>query len=296
VKDKRLLGIDIGGTNIKYGLYDDAGRSLDEGGMLDTVRDDLEILLEKIYGIVEKYDMLDGLGISVPGGVDKESGIVFEGGAIRSLDRVDLRGILAKRYDFPVAIENDANCATLAEKWLGNGKNSETFVCMTIGTGVGGGMIIGGKLHVGHRDFAGEFGYMRVHASDKNKLSLHEASTEMLLNSVKDVGFSLTGKEFFEKLDSGEKIIEEIYADWIDRLAEGIFNIAVVIDPEKILIGGGISSQQRIYADIRASIARLIEVSAYYIAKIEIMPCHFHNDAGKIGAIYKLLSEGVVCE
>jgi len=200
-----------------------------------------------------------------------------------------LRGILAKKYDFPVAIENDANCATLAEKWLGNGKDAETFVCMTIGTGIGGGMMIGGRLHTGHRNFAGEFGYLRIPTKDESKLSYSETSTEMLLNSVRDMGLSLTGREFFERLNSGDKLIEEVYQDWIDRLAEGIFAIAVVIDPEKILIGGGISSQQRIYADIRASVDRLIAETAYF-HDIEVMPCYFHNDAGKIGAVYKLLS------
>ena len=293
MKNKRLLGIDLGGMNVKYGLYDGEGNPLDEGGVVDTGRYDLDALLDKFDEIVRKYDNLDGLGMSVPGCIDKKTGILYEGGAIRILDKVDLRGILARKYDFPVTMENDANCATLAEKWLGNGKDSDTFLCMTIGTGIGGGLFLDGKLYTGHRNFAGEYGFMRIPARDDYNLSFSETSTWMLLAHIKEKGFSLTGKEFFERLDSGEEVLEDIYWDWIDRLTMGIFNLAVVIDPEKILIGGGISAQPRIYTDIRASMEKLIDV-AFYFSTVEIMPCHFRNDAGKIGAIYKLITQGVL--
>ena len=286
---KRFLGLDLGGTNVKYGLYDNTGRSLDNGGMIDTVCNNLNILLQDIDNIVQKYDNLDGLGVSVSGGIDKKTGILFEGGAIKSLDGVDLRRILANKYDFPVAMENDANCATLAEKWLGNGKDLETFVCITVGTGIGGGMVIGGKLHTGYRNYAGEFGYMRIPASAEEKVLFGCTSTYLLLQCAKDKGFSLTGKEFFTKLSEGEEIITKIYEDWISDLAVGIYNIAVIIDPEKILIGGGISAQKRIYDDIRIKIEELIKVSEY-LCDIEVMPCYFQNDAGKIGAIYQLLN------
>jgi len=286
------LGIDIGGTNIKYGLYDKKGNTLDAGGSKDTVRDDLDVLLNSIDEVVQKYDQIDGIGISVPGGIDKQTGIIFEGGAIRSLDRVDLRSILIKKYGFPVTIENDANCATLAEKWLGNGKDCETFVCVTVGTGIGGGMMIGGRLHDGHKNWAGEFGYIRIPAKDSKKVSLSETSTWMLMEHLKEMGYTLTGKEFFDRLDD-DTALYDVYLDWIDRLAEGIFNIHVIIDPQRILIGGGISAQTRIYTDIKASLAKIIKIS-YYLKDIEIMPCYFHNDAGKVGAIYKLINQGVI--
>lgn len=290
----RLLGIDLGGTHVKYGLYDNTGRSLDEGRKIDTICHDLELLLQSLDTIVFEYDNLDGLGISVPGGIDKETGVLFEGGALKCLDDVDFLGILQKRYSFPVAMENDANCATLAEMWLGNGKDAKNFVCLTVGTGIGGGMVIDGKLYTGHRNYAGEFGYMRLPASRKRKVLLGCTSTGQLLMYAKEEGFNLTGKEFFKKLDKTEPLMQ-IYKDWVNDLALGIYNIAVVVDPEKILIGGGISAAQRIYADIREKVDEFIKISEY-LCDIQVMPCFFQNDAGKIGAIYHLLHGGAFNE
>lgn len=150
----RYLGIDVGGTEIKYGIFDENGNEfIEESGSAKSVRDDLDKIIDILSRMIKSAKEIDGVGISIPGGVDNENGVIIEGGAIPVLAGVDLIGILNEKTGFNVAIENDANCVVLAEKWIGNGKDCSSFVCMTIGTGIGGGMFINNKIHVGKNFF-----------------------------------------------------------------------------------------------------------------------------------------------
>ncbi|MCL2828618.1 MAG: ROK family protein [Oscillospiraceae bacterium] len=284
---KRYLGIDIGGTHVKYGVYSETGESLSAGGELPSVRDDFDKILSILTEIISEFPDIDGIGLSVPGGVDKHTGIISAGGACVALDQKDLRGILRERFQRPVSIENDANCAILAELWLGNGRDCETFICVTIGTGIGGGLVIDGKLHAGSHSFAGEFGCMIMDTAADGYVTLSDTgATSILLAQIKERTASgiTTGKALFEALDQAE--VKAVYDNWVRELAKGIYNVAVGIDPDKILIGGGISAQPRLIADINTVLADMKQYDFQWTAA----PCLFGNDAGKIGAIYKLIT------
>ena len=277
----RYLGIDIGGTQIKYGVYNEKGENFDNG-IVDSVRDDLSKIIEILKNIIDLYPDIDGIGLSIPGAVDTKKEIIIEGGACKVLKNIKLSKILQEYAHVPVAMENDANCATLAENWLGNGKNCQNFICITLGTGVGGGIIINNSLYSGSHFNAGEFGYMK---NDINEILSTFGSTESLVKKVQTINSNINnGKMTFEMLEQDKKVYD-VYKKWIKNLSRYIYNIGTCFDPDKILIGGGISAQKRVIEDIQKEI---IEMEDYPIGW-NITNCLFNNHSGKIGAVYYLI-------
>lgn len=283
---KKYLGIDIGGTSIKYGLYNGDGQSLNKDGEVPSVRDDFDKILSILTEIVNKFPDVDGIGVSVPGGVDKRTRVMFDGGACVALTGKDLRSVMQEKFKIPVEIENDANCAALAELWKGNGRGCENFVCITVGTGIGGGIVIDGKLYAGANSFAGEFGYMMMNLHGE-RMDLHgTASTSMTIQKLSEqTGLDIKdGRTFFASMDKPE--VKEAYDNWVRELAIGIHNIALGLDPEKVLLGGGVSAQPGFIEDLNKALNEL----KIYDFKWFVEQCYFKNDAGKVGAVYKLIS------
>lgn len=289
----RYLGIDIGGTEIKYGIFDENGNEfIEESGSAKSVRDDLDKIIDILSRIIKSAKEIDGVGISIPGGVDNENGVIIEGGAIPVLAGVDLIGILNEKTGFNVAIENDANCVVLAEKWIGNGKDCSSFVCMTIGTGIGGGMFINNKIHVGKNFFAGEFGYIIIEEfEDYNNIPTlsFSSATEPLLKQValaKEMKFKdINGLKVFEMIENGDEVVIEAYRKWLRKLCIGINNVGFSIDPEKFLIGGGVSGASRLIPDIKEELRKINP----YTESWKIETCKHFNSSGKIGAVYNYL-------
>ena len=289
----RYLGIDVGGTEIKYWFFDENGNEfIEESGSLKSVRDDLDKIIDILSRIIKSAKEIDGVGISIPGGVDNENGVIIEGGAIPVLAGVDLIGILNEKTGFNVAIENDANCVVLAEKWIGNGKDCSSFVCMTIGTGIGGGMFINNKIHVGKNFFAGEFGYIIIEEfEDYNNIPTlsFSSATEPLLKQValaKEMKFKdINGLKVFEMIENGDEVVIEAYRKWLRKLCIGINNVGFSIDPEKFLIGGGVSGAPRLIPDIKEELRKIKP----YTESWKIETCKHFNSSGKIGAVYNYL-------
>ena len=282
---KRYLGIDVGGTSVKHSLYDEGGRELSPAQSTPSVRDDSDRMINILSDIITSYGAIDGVGLSMCGGINKDTDVIIEGGAISSLNGVDLLSILRGRHPLPIQMENDANSAALAEYWLGNGKDVDCFVLLTIGTGVGGSIVINGKLHRGRHNYAGEFGHAFLHNDPLQTFGI--ASTGSLIDRANEAGLNIqSGKEFFAQLDNAD--VKAFYDQWIDDLALGIFNIAACLDPGKVLLGGGIMGHSFVFGDINKRLEELVELSGYKFAVVA-EPCKFGNDAGKIGAIYKLI-------
>lgn len=154
------IGFDIGGTAIKYGIMNEQGDLL-EKDKLATVDDFATIctnLIEMISEKKETYD-LKGIGISAPGIIRKD-GYMITAGALRSLYGQNLKTELKKIVNLPVYVENDANSVAIAEKWLGHAQAMKNYLCIVIGTGIGGGIVIENKIYRGTHGMAGEFGWM----------------------------------------------------------------------------------------------------------------------------------------
>ena len=282
---KQILAIDAGGSSLKYGLYNEHGNELTTGGYKQIIRNDTTQVLNTFKEIIETHQNINGIALSIPGIFEKDTDIIIEGGSIEALlELKDLRNMLEEQYKVPVSLENDANCAALAEQWLGNGKGCDNFVCMTVGTGIGGGIIINGKLYKGSHGRSGEFHWLLQSPNTSDLFGI--VATESLASQA-NTATSLTinnGIDFFNNIDHPQ--IKPIYNTWIKNISWGIYNIAYIIDPDKLLIGGGISAQQRIYQDITERIAHI----APHTYKWKVEPCFFNNNAGKIGAVYKLIT------
>ncbi len=289
----RYLGIDIGGTEIKHGVYDELGHSLiNAPEPIKSVRDDFDLIINIIEKIVAKYSDLDAIGLSIPGGVNTKKGLVIEGGAIPTLSNKYIGKIIEEKTGIRTVIENDANCAILAEHWNGNGVGIENLVCITIGSGIGGGIIVNNQLYTGSNYMAGEFGYM-ITKEFKSYLNYEimseNSATEALVHQVSHALSipveNMTGKKVFELLDSGNIETKDVYEEWIRCLSTGIYNIAFALDPEKILLGGGVSASTRLIDDVR----KALRLMTPYSHKWKLDSCKHHNDAGKIGAAYNCI-------
>ena len=222
----KVIGLDIGGTAVKYGLLDENGVILELGEFPTEAEKGVENLFKNICGVIDKYlsDDILGIAVSGTGQIDGTIGKVIGGNPIiPGWIGTNLVEKLEDRYKIPAVLENDVNCAALGEKWLGAGKNSENFVCLTIGTGIGGGIILNGDIFRGDTYVAGEFGHIQIVKSGEEclcgKKGCYEryASATALVKMVKEkTGKTLNGKEIFELEKSGDKEIKEIVG-WCAR-------------------------------------------------------------------------------
>lgn len=300
---KKYLGIDIGGTKTKYGILDENGYEI-EKNEVNTPRDNYEEFIKIILELINKYTDIDGIGFSIPGCVNPETGYISNGGALRYLDKVNLKEELKKYTNLKLAFENDANCVGLCEKWIGNAKECSDFICITVGTGIGGALFVNDRLCSGRNNFSGEFGFMVIDDLDKKErvaTMSKVASTEALRKEVaklKNLDFKeLSGFEIFEMMKNNDIEVIKVYKKWLRRLACGIYNLGFSIDPQKILIGGGISSASEFINDLKEALIQIVndigadipEVVPSVDIRWEIDTCKYFNDSGKIGAVYNLL-------
>lgn len=300
----KFIGIDIGGTNIKYGLLDEKGNILHKD-KIKTSPEGSEII-RNIKNIVESYKEaheISAVGISVPGVVE-ESGFLTTGGAIFDFYGVHLKDILEKELGVHVAVENDANSAALAEKWLGAGRDYKNYFTAVVGTGIGGAIIINNDIYRGAHATAGEFGFM-INTPILNgdtrlaSLSLTGSVQSGLVQRYLDetdqetLQQDLDGEAVFKLAEAGDVRAKAVIDDFYDHLAIGIYNVLVSLDPEVVLIGGGISANQSFIQELNRRVQGLQagHRDMKNMTLAEILPCHFLNDAGIVGASYKAMKE-----
>lgn len=283
------LAIDIGGTDTKYGIVNKEGDIIETGRFSSKQADGFYVLRE-IQKLVRSYlHRIKGLAISVPGFIDVDSGFIENGGSLRDFDQFNMKTYLESELSLPVTIENDVNCVAYAEKWLGHAKEDASFLCMTIGTGVGGALFLDDKLFRGVTNRAGEFGYIinREDSNDPLKNSYNMTATTLMLRrqfaSIKKIPLNkVTGKTVFNAFDDGDADAERIVTAFYDSIAKMIYNLYYIIDPGKILIGGGISQRATFIDELK------IYLSEYGVSDdmIEVNTCYFKNFSGIIGATY----------
>ena len=295
-----IIGIDIGGTEIKYGLVNEKGEILSSSSVTTEASKGVEILLEKIDKIVTELrdERTLGVGISATGQIDNRTGKVM-GGAdiIPGWIGTGLVEILEKRYGLPITLDNDVNCAALGEMWLGAGKDKKDFLMLAIGTGIGGGIVLNGELLRGESNIAGEFGHMPL---IKNGIQCacggkgcyeRYASTSALVQMVeKNLNILKNGKEIFEEIHAGNKEFIEVFDIWCDYLTDGLVTLIYTFNPKLIIIGGGISKQGEFLKEkIFESLVK--KIPQIYTRNLEIKMATKGNDAGVLGAAYTLLKK-----
>ncbi|WP_300343131.1 ROK family protein [Fusobacterium sp.] len=293
------LSFDIGGTNTKYSLINYFGEILESGSV--PTKDKKEEIFQEIKSLVENYKEknveLTGLAFSMPGVIDIERGHMITGGALFDLYDFPFKKELEKFIGLPVELENDVNCVALAEKWIGNAKESKNFLCMTIGTGVGGAVFINGEMVRGENFSAGEFGFMitdRRENYEEASLSMSGSVRGGLIQSyakLKGVDWEkLDGKKIFELAELGDKIAEKVIEDFYNSISYSVYNLSVALNSEKILIGGEITTRKDFIEKIEKKVMEIKEKTCpLKFPKIE--RCKFLNDSGKIGAVYHFIKQ-----
>lgn len=288
------LGIDVGGSSVKFAVVEDSGKILSKGSFTTPkTLEDFYGEIKKISNICKEKYKIVGAGFSMPGAVDNENGIIGGSSAIEYIHDFNIKVELKKILNLPVEMENDANCAALGEVWIGAGKNFQDIAFLVIGTGVGGAIIKNKKIHRGTHLHGGEFGYMVVD-EEFHILSEVGATGGMSKNIAKAKNLSedeMNGKIAFELMEQGDKIAEKYIEKMYMNLACGIYNIQYSFDPEIFVIGGAISEREDFIERIDEKIKIILD--EVKIAKIvpKIVRCDFGNDANILGAIYNFILE-----
>ena len=285
-----ILAIDIGGTMIKYGLVSSDGEILSTDKIETEAEKGLENILNKIDNIFKRYKENNPVGIAVSGTgqINGMIGKVIGGNPIiPNWIGTNLVKILEEKYNLPAVLENDVNCVALGEKWIGAGKDLSNFICLTIGTGIGGGIILNNQLFRGENFVAGEFGHILIKKGEFEQF----ASTTALIRLVKErTGKTLNGKEIFD-LEKKEIVeYQEVISEWIENLTDGLSSIIYCFNPANIILGGGVIGQgEPLINRIKNSLFK--KIGPQFKEKLNIIQAKLGNNAGMIGASYLLLEK-----
>ena len=276
--------VDIGGTSIKFAVMkDDQLEKLEPVKTPQTLEEFYQVLTNKVDSMKAQYQ-ITGVGISSPGAVNKKTGVVEGASAIPYIHNFEIQQALSKRFDLPVSMENDANCAALAELDSGAGRDVSSLLFLIIGTGVGGSVIINHQIWHGAHLFGGEFGFTLV--DDKSTLSNLATSVGVAqrynANSKPITNYS--GKEVFDLADHGDARAQKEVQTMYYSLAKGIYNLQYSFDPELIVLGGAVSNNPHLIPEVNKEIEKIRKVVKIASIKTEIVPCHYTDEANLRGA------------
>lgn len=227
-----LLGMDIGGTNARAGLVENGQLSHLESIPIKS-NGTVEEVLEQIFDLIErvKTAAVNGIGIAFPSIMDVKKGIVFDVQNIPAWKEVHLKEIIEQRYDLPVRIDNDANCFALGEKYFGQGKNYGHLVGLIVGTGLGAGIVVDGKIYSGANGGAGEFGMIPY----RDKYLEYYCSGQFFYNHG-----NKSGDRLASAATTGDKEALAIFKVFGHHFGQAIKIIQYTVDPEIIILGGSV--------------------------------------------------------
>ena len=292
--------IDIGGTSIKYGVLSEKGEIFIDGTVSTKVTEkenfilsDVKKLIKNILDEYRNYE-IKGICISTAGVVNPEKGeIAYAGPTIPKYTGTKIKEELEKEFSIPCEVENDVNCAGLGEYWKGAGKGSNSMVCLTIGTGIGGSVILNGKLLNGIGYTAGEIGYMDVNGSYIQNIASSKYLVEKVQKEKEEkegITDAITGVDIFELAKKGDEICIAGIDEIISNLAVGVRNIIYLLNPEVIVIGGGITAQKEYLEEkIRKEVNDGMISDMFRKTRIEL--AQQGNQAGLLGALYNFLNK-----
>jgi predicted NBD/HSP70 family sugar kinase len=292
------LVIDIGGTFAKYALMDEAG-NITEKNKKPAPRTNLAHFEEMLYSIIEEQDLstIEGIAISCPGVIDIESGTIYYGGSFPFLHEVNLVKTIQDKYGKNASIENDGKCAAMAELWLGSVKGKKDAVVLVLGSGVGGGIILGGKVHRGVNLSAGEVSYVMDGFDPITKRASfvgYDCSAVRMVQriaEVKQLENLKDGEAVFEFINRNDEEAMAIFDEFCLNLAVQILNLQYILDPELFAIGGGISSQPILLERLKWAIQEIKKSNPHHAASPELVLCQYRNDANLYGALYHYLNK-----
>lgn len=308
---KYCYGVDIGGTTVKMGLFEENGRILEKWEIVTNIADEGKAILPDIAASVlektkkhglDKADII-GIGVGVPAPVTEDG--VVNGTANLGWTYKEVKRELEELTGIRSVIGNDANVAALGEMWKGGGAGKKNVVVITLGTGVGGGVIINGKVITGEHGAGGEVGHICVNYDEPDTcgcgnhgcLEQYASATGIvrlakkhLEKAAKDTVLkkeSVTAKDVFDAVKAGDAVATEVAEEFGKYLASGLVNLAVIADPAVFVIGGGVSKAGEILLPF---IEKPYKEKAFFANKeIGFKLATLGNDAGICGAAKMVL-------
>lgn len=290
---ENYLSIDIGGTNVKYAELNNAGNIIEQGKIKTS--HDKEQFLKNIDRIVAKYVKkgIKGIAFCAPGKIAHTK--IHFGGALPFLDGIDF-AVRYKKYDIPVTVINDGKASVLAENWLGSLKDMQNCAAITLGTGVGGGIIVNGKLLNGAHFQAGELSFLQLNMKEPgfDGFAGGYASAVQMIKNVNEAienDDETDGLAAFEAINNGNEKAKKIFDEYCKRIAAIIIDIQAVVDLDAIAIGGGISAQPIVIQGINQAYDQVLadnELIGKTFTRPKIVEAKFKNGANLYGALYNL--------
>ena len=305
----RFIGIDVGGTKILGVVADAATGEIEARHKVATPKDDpnqLPIAINDVVAaLIEETGRPVGIGVGVPGLVDHQ-GVLHYGPNVPGVLGLDIAGELRLAFGLPTIAENDATCAALAEHRLGAAMGTSHAIIINQGTGIAGGIIIGGRMHRGANGFAGEPGHMLINASGHTcacgKIGCWEsvASGAGLANLAREVVAEGNGARIVElagnepahirgehvaaAMAEGDPGAEEVTKRFVQWVAAGLVNLIALLDPEIIVLGGGLTAINRHFlSEVQLRVNETM-MGAAYRPVVPIVPARLGAEAGAIGA------------
>lgn len=279
---EELILIDIGGTTIKFGVMHKGELEVFNAVKTPkTLAGFYEVLTTNVTELKKSYPA-KGVAISSPGAVDKKEGVIKGASAIPYIHNFKIQKKLSELFDLPVSLENDANCAALAEIYTGAGKDANNAIFLVIGTGLGGAVVIDKKVYHGSHLLAGEFGY-RLTADDMI-VSQAVSPVSLAKRYTEKTGKNVTGKEVFELAKTGDEFAELEVDRAVKVLANLIYDLQYSFDPELFIIGGAISENKDLIPMIEQELTKILQK----VKIVDLMPkltvCHHRKNANLLGA------------
>ena len=281
----RVLAFDVGGTWVKYGVVDAQGRMLFCDHLATQSEPDGKALLTRLLAVaaplVARYAP-SGVAFSTLGIIDPAEGrLVGAVEAIAGYFGQSPKASFESAFQLPVVVENDGNCVALAEGWTGSAAGVRNYLALTLGTGIGGGIVIDGKLYRGANGAAGEWGYMLVdgkvwedHASPRGLAAAAEAARP---------GCGLDAEAVFAARDAGDAEMAAVVAAWFGLLATGLANLLFAFNPSRVIVGGGITARGPAFLqELRAEMRLRLRPEFYRMCDIALASAG--NQAGLLGA------------
>lgn len=287
-----LAVFDIGGTSVKYAFWQEDDL-IDKGSFPSPttwvgMKQELRRVKEKY---AEQY-VVEGVAISSPGAVNQAARVVEGASALPYLHQFPIYDELEEMFGCKVALENDANCAALAEVWKGSAKGLDNVLMVVVGTGIGGSVIINGEVQHGAHLFGGEFGFMLL--NETQTFSQLGTAVKMAQRYCERKGYpigTVNGEEVFRLAETGDDIAAEEAEVFYQSLARGIYNLQYSYDPDLILLGGGVSNKPDILEQLEKRFELILKQVgiAPFVPKVET--CYFKSEANLIGAVYNYMQQ-----
>ena len=305
------IGIDIGGMSIKGAAVDSNGRVYDTFSMPFVKGEPGEITIHKLADIVKEYiasnkleKKIAGIGIGCPGTLDVKNCVVNYSNNL-GWNNLHIADIMHEVLPYPIRLTNDANAASLGEAKYGAGKSYETIIMLTVGTGVGGGIIINGKLFEGNEGKGGELGHVVVQVDGeqcscgrKGCLEAYASATALIretkkamLSNKRSLMWKISpeielvgGKVVFEGAANGDKSAIEVLNNYIKYLGEGILNYCNIFRPNVVVLSGGIANAGAALFDPLNEYIKARDYGYKATPAVKVVPAELGYDSGKIGA------------